>query len=172
MNNDEMDQELRDAGFTDDQIAQAHVPISATEMDAHEEAHKDDADRQYYRDRDKKGWADYHEQLKGEGLDVQIPPADEPGYDQQRTIEDPEVDQRVAVAQQHIAQTPPWAGGPNWMFWAIQDRADLLTLVASLRAENEALQQERHELESEAWKRGFEACLGAVTPTLIRPVGE
>ncbi len=55
---DSTDQDLRDAGFTDDQIAQAHVPISAGEMDAHEEAHKDDADRQFYHDRDKRRQAD------------------------------------------------------------------------------------------------------------------
>lgn len=68
MNKDEMDQELRDLGFTDDQIAQAHVPISATEMDAHEEAHKDDADRQYYRDRDQRWQAQW-------ATDVRTPPA-------------------------------------------------------------------------------------------------
>lgn len=59
MTDDEMDQDLRDLGFTEAQIEQAHVPISATEMDAYEEDHKDDGDRQYYRDRDKGRQADY-----------------------------------------------------------------------------------------------------------------
>lgn len=58
MGDADMDQELRDLGFTEEQIAQAHVPISAAEMDAYEEAHEDDADRQYYRDRDKRRQAD------------------------------------------------------------------------------------------------------------------
>lgn len=58
MGDADMDQELRDLGFTDDQIAQAHLPISTAEMDAYEEGHKDDADRQFYRDRDKRRQAD------------------------------------------------------------------------------------------------------------------
>ena len=61
--------------------------MTAAEMEAYEAAHADDADQQYYRDRDKKGWADHQEYVNGQGHDVQTPRGDEPGDDLYRINE-------------------------------------------------------------------------------------
>ena len=70
---------------------------------------------------------------------------------------------QLAIIEEHKRQMPTWSGGPDWAFYACQDRNYLLNLVGSLETSLEFAHRRADErasaLLASAWQEGYNAAI-------------